>query len=1144
MIKHEYLELFNQSSIKKDIDMAYDTDSHITNSDMVSGTFSLNESAFATKELRFGSLVASELSVKLYNTVPNLMDKELEVGISLDNDASNPLKIGKFKVLSDKPTTDRLYKQIKAYDGLYEIINADVSDWYENLTFPMTLKKFRDSFFAEVGIEQVSVTLVNDNMNIEKTISTNSLSGRQVLSAICELNGAIGRINRDGKFEYVVLDANPSNRITIDNIASKSGSYEDYDSQPITKVQIRQTTDDIGTIVGEDGNTYIMQDNFLVYGKSANDLTTIATNLLSVIEGISYTPFNIKVIYGNPCYEIGDAITVVTKNKTFNSYIFNRTLKGIQAMTDTIKADGVEYYTENLNSANVQIQQLKRQTNELTRTVEETKSTITSIETIAGNASEVAQKANQTATSANTTANNANTVANQANTKADDIAEDLENNYSTTVEMQSQIKQSADSITSTVSKTYATQESVKATTDNLQQQIDGAIETFTGSTVPTLSNSPAKDWTTTAIKDTHIGDLYIVNSSGGNYAGFYYRFEKRGSTYQWVLLKDNEVTKALQDAKEANDKAQAVANNLANNYSTTTQMNSAITQSAENITSTVSKTYSTKTETATAKSEAISTASADATTKANNALASAKADTDNKLKSYSTTAQMNSAIEQSASSIKSTVSATYTTKEEFGNLEIGGRNLVVGSATHNFKQYSISPYVGAVTVVDDTDAISKKHIEIKCTTAGNGFFSATLYRCKVGTTYTYSFWAKCSVAKSGTEFGFKNGGQMNINLTTEWQYYKYTFTANNNQITAFVNYLKWNANEIFYIRDFKLEEGNKATTWTPAPEDVDSSISSVDTKATNAQSTANTANSKATTNANNITALTTRVATAESSIEQNADKIELRVKSTDYTGTTIASKINQSASTVAINANHIKLEGLVTANSNFKVLTDGSVVANNGKFTGEVNATALTAKTVTAENGFSIEMADPITLTEQVAFQVEPYRTSSSQANLDIELSNPAGGNIRVANPLTVYGAFAANSVKTTGGVDLATVAATVTKLTTITTTALSGTNFTTYFSTVDINRLIKIGQLLIFEFRGLVKTDIPNNTNFTFASTLSSAGLYDATIEAYTSNRYMTTTPVRRFAYFNDSNTIRLGGGFTSGSWVHMNGIAILKSL
>ena len=86
-----------------------------------------------------------------------------------------------------------------------------------------------------------------------------------------------------------------------------------------------------------------------------------------------------------------------------------------------------------------------------------------------------------------------------------------------------------------------------------------------------------------ATKDTHIGDLYIVNADGGDNAGFYYRFEKTASGYQWTLLKDNEITKALQDAKEANEKAQAVEDDLKENYSTTTEMNSAIEQTANSI---------------------------------------------------------------------------------------------------------------------------------------------------------------------------------------------------------------------------------------------------------------------------------------------------------------------------------------------------------------------------------------------------------------------------------------------------------------------------------------------------------------------------------------------------------------------------------
>ena len=481
MIDYINLELFNQSSVRKDIDIAYDTDSHITNNDVVSGSFSLNESAFSSKELKFGSLVSSKMSVKLYNTVDNLIDKELSVSITLNKDSNNPFKIGKYTVKSDKPTSDRLYKQIEAYDGLYDVIHKDVSDWYENLAFPLTQKLFRDSFFNYVGLEQVDATLVNDDMVIEKTISANSLSGQQVLSAICELNGAIGRINRDGKFAYVTLNPNPTKRIIIKRIKSKSGSYEDYDCKPISKVQIRQETNDIGAIVGTDGNTYIVQNNFLVYGKSSSDLSNVATNLLSVIQGITYRPFNVTSVYGNPCYEIGDALTVVTRNATFNTYLLNRTLNGIQAMSDTIKADGVEVYTENLNSTNTQFQQLKRQTNVLERTVEETVSKITSIEQVSSEAYEKAENAEITANSFEST------ISQQAK----EIESKVSKTDYTGEEIASLINQTAENIK--IIAEHISLEGTVTANSNFKVNEDGSVEINSG-----IINIKAPEQTQTA----------------------------------------------------------------------------------------------------------------------------------------------------------------------------------------------------------------------------------------------------------------------------------------------------------------------------------------------------------------------------------------------------------------------------------------------------------------------------------------------------------------------------------------------------------------------------------------------------------------------------------------------------------------------
>ena len=72
--------------------------------------------------------------------------------------------------------------------------------------------------------------------------------------------------------------------------------------------------------------------------------------------------------------------------------------------------------------------------------------------------------------------------------------------------------------------------------------------------------------------------------------------------------------------------------------------------------------------------------------------------------------------------------------------------------------------------------------------------------------------------------------------------------------------------------------------------------------------------------------------------EQTAENFTKVVAKSDYTGKTIASLINQSADSVAVLANHINLQGLITANGNFKVLADGSIEAKNSKFSGSVTA--------------------------------------------------------------------------------------------------------------------------------------------------------------------------------------------------------------
>ena len=85
---------------------------------------------------------------------------------------------------------------------------------------------------------------------------------------------------------------------------------------------------------------------------------------------------------------------------------------------------------------------------------------------------------------------------------------------------------------------------------DLQNQVDGAIETWFYEGVPTLKNAPASSWTTDKDKDTHLGDLYYDNKTGKAY-----RFAKDGSTYKWTIITDTDISKALSDASKAQETA-------------------------------------------------------------------------------------------------------------------------------------------------------------------------------------------------------------------------------------------------------------------------------------------------------------------------------------------------------------------------------------------------------------------------------------------------------------------------------------------------------------------------------------------------------------------------------------------------------------
>lgn len=162
------------------------------------------------------------------------------------------------------------------------------------------------------------------------------------------------------------------------SIEYKMGSlkYEEFQCKHITQVTIRQEDNDIGCTVGEDGNTYVIQGNFLCYGKVETELAPIAENFMSEAYFYEYTPASVST-RGRPYMELGDFVKAVAQNgDTVVFPILRRSMSGIIALTDKYEAKGTESFDEKKYTLSEQVQQIKGKSNALTRTIEETKSEI------------------------------------------------------------------------------------------------------------------------------------------------------------------------------------------------------------------------------------------------------------------------------------------------------------------------------------------------------------------------------------------------------------------------------------------------------------------------------------------------------------------------------------------------------------------------------------------------------------------------------------------------------------------------------------------------------------------------------------------------------------------------------------------------
>lgn len=346
-----------------------------------------------SQELTLGSVCANMLEATLITPAGGL---SLTAGDSLTvyrEDGKARHKVGIF--LLEKPTRPSANTmKLTAYDYITKL-DRDLTGWLAGLTvWPYTMYQLAGMVCDQCGLTLANEQIPNGDHPVQM-FSAEGITGRQLMKWIGEAAGRFCRATADGEVEFAwytpaaveigpkaggsvafaggqlsLTDAKASasgadgnvtltsENITVSHDAAGnvtltvSGDmdnlyyfqnglrFEDYAVAPIEKVQIRQSSEDVGTIYpNEEGqkNTYIITGNSLLTASYAQDLRPIAHALYEQLCNVSYTPCSIQLPCGSGI-EAGNTVTITDSNgKVVTAYVMTKKQVG---QRDTLECTG------------------------------------------------------------------------------------------------------------------------------------------------------------------------------------------------------------------------------------------------------------------------------------------------------------------------------------------------------------------------------------------------------------------------------------------------------------------------------------------------------------------------------------------------------------------------------------------------------------------------------------------------------------------------------------------------------------------------------------------------------------------------------------------------------------------------------------
>lgn len=257
---------------------------------------------------------------------------------------------------------------VTAYDRMTKL-DAAADAYLDSVAYPVKLLAFLQGLCVFYGVGLATTSFPNSGYMVQQNIKTANLPGRQLLQWIAQAAVRFARFDAVGRLALGWY-AEKGYTITANDYTKLEAS--EYDTAPIDKVQIRSTSQDIGAIVGDGENAYIVENNPLFYASTDAELRPAAEVIYNEVNGRAYTPYTVSC-RGNPLIRAGDIITVESrKGQTVRALIMSRTLKGVRALTDSYEATGNQIRDTQTDWQNQQIVQLRGKINEVSVTVEGT----------------------------------------------------------------------------------------------------------------------------------------------------------------------------------------------------------------------------------------------------------------------------------------------------------------------------------------------------------------------------------------------------------------------------------------------------------------------------------------------------------------------------------------------------------------------------------------------------------------------------------------------------------------------------------------------------------------------------------------------------------------------------------------------------